>query len=123
MNITLKEIINAQSALAELATFKFKGKTGYDNAKLLKKCGEELDLYTKARQSTIEKYGVFDEQKGGYTFPTLEGQKAMTAEAEELMAEPVTLECSKLAFADVAAQDPTTGFWAALDWAIAEPIA
>ena len=123
MNITLKEIINAQAALAELATFKFKGKAGYDNAKLLKRCGEELELCTKARQVTIEKYGVFDKEKGGYTFPTLEGQKAMQAESEELMATPVVLECSKLLFADVAEHSPTTGFWAALDWAIAEPVA
>lgn len=119
--VKLHRIINAQRAFQELIAYKPKGKFGYDAAKLVNKCNAEVEAFNKARQVSVEAYGVLDERTGNYNFPLKEKQDAFKNDVASLLDMDITLEVSQLAFIEVEELDPSIGLWAGLDWAIAEP--
>lgn len=118
---TLGTLIKANAALQELATYKMTGKAGYDASRFIAKAQDALEAYNKAKQASVEKYGVFDEKAGGYRFLTESAIKAAQADEADLSATEVVFEVSKLTFEALEKMNPTVGLWAWLDWAIEPP--
>ena len=118
---TLRNLVNAQAALQELATYKPKGKLCYDVGKLLRLCTVELAEHAKSQQASVEAHGTFDDKNGSYTFLTQAAQKAMKADTDSLLDSEVILEVSLLPFEELDKLNPTAGLYAQLDWAILPP--
>ena len=120
MSITtkLRNVVNAQAALQELGTYKPKAKFGYDCGKLIRECTAELELFSKARQATVEAYGAFDSEKGAYSFMSQAAQKGLGGDTTALLDTEIVFQISELPYADVEKLEPTAGLLANLQWAM-----
>lgn len=120
MSITtkLRNVVNAQAALQELGTYKTKAKFGYDCGKLIRECTVELELFSKARQATIETYGVFDSEKGAYLFMSQAAQKGLEVDTVALLDTEIVFQINELLYEEVEKLEPTAGLLANLQWAM-----
>lgn len=56
MQITLKEIVDARDAFINLSKLRLPIKQGYDFAKIIRKCNNELEIFQGIRKDIIQKY-------------------------------------------------------------------
>ena len=61
IEIKLNEVLNSMDTMQKLATQKFKSKTAFQIARILKKLDEEIKIFNDTRAALIQKYGERDE--------------------------------------------------------------
>lgn len=117
MEIKLRQLVNAQSALTELASKQLMAKTAFRIGRNLKTIASEIELCEKQRLALAQKYGTLDKEHNQYKFENGNGEK-FDEELNVLLDTVVTLDIMSISLDDLADVKMASGSMADLDWLI-----
>lgn len=91
MNVTLRELVDSEQALGELAQADVSARMSYTLSLVLKDVGKHLDAKRAAHQKLLEKYGTPIAKRPGYFEIGLERRDAFEKEYKDLLDTEVIL--------------------------------
>lgn len=116
IKVKLSEIVNATSALNDLASQRLIARAGLQIGRALKVITGELEVYEKSRQQLIEKHsGVANPQTNQFEFK--DGVK-FAEEFKDLLDTEITLSVDKIKVSDLADCKPAVATMMQLAWLI-----
>jgi len=101
MEVTLKNILDAERLLSAISNERLRSKATYQIARILREIRNEIDLFNEKRMELIDKYGEHDEtgnliiEEGNYKIKPENGE-AMNNEYVELLDTKLTLNANPI---------------------------
>lgn len=104
MEVTLRNILDAERLLSAISNERLRSKATYQIARILREIRNEIDLFNEKRMELIDKYGEHDEtgnliiEEGNYKIKPENGE-AMNNEYVELLDTKLTLNANPIQLA------------------------
>jgi len=101
MEVTLRNILDAERLLSAISNERLRSKATYQIARILREIRNEIDLFNEKRMELIDKYGEHDEtgnliiEEGNYKIKPENGE-AMNNEYVELLDTKLTLNANPI---------------------------
>jgi hypothetical protein len=127
MKLKLGVLVNAQTALNDLASRQLIAKTAFRIGRNLKVIGNEIELYEKQRVELAKKYGTLDAERNQYKFektvdgksvPDKESGEKFIAELNDLLTTEIEIAITPIPLSDLADVKMSAGDMTMLDWLI-----
>ncbi len=119
VTLELRDIVNSNQPLQQLAGTPLKVMLSYKVSKALKALDKEIEAFSNARKAVLDKYGKFDEEKKTYSYEN-ENEKLAEDELNAMLDKTVTFKVPEVSITELEGETIEPRILAILDWYITD---